>query len=93
MREYMNDSNKINTQIEKNIKATILELKIYNLINIYQDDFGNYYIEILDNDNKEILNKLTKAQYVTYDFIKNIISKQNHGEKIQLLVLIYLLYL
>lgn len=81
MREYMNDSNKINTQIEKNIKATILELKIYNLINIYQDDFSNYYIEILDNDNKEILNKLTKAQYVTYDFIKNIISKQNHGGK------------
>lgn len=81
MREYMNDSNKINIQIEKNIKATILELKIYNLINIYQDDFGNYYIEILDNDNKEILNKLTKAQYITYDFIKNIISKQNNGGK------------
>lgn len=81
MREYMNDSNKINMQIEKNIKATILELKIYNLINIYQDDFGDYYIEILENDNKEILNKLTKAQYVTFDFIKKMIVKQNNGGK------------
>jgi len=54
-------------QIERNIKATILELKIKNCIDIYNSIDG-YMIKV-NNDNSKV-QKLKKSQIEVYEFLK-----------------------